>query len=428
MDAVELPRFARRAGLPFALALVGAASALAAPVSSPRSPTDPLRGAQWALDAIHLPASPGAPTGAGALVAVIDSGVDASHPELAGRVVAGPDVVDGDADADDPGGHGTHVAGIIAAASGNGLGGAGVAPAARILAVRVLDTDNRGSAADVAAGVDAAVAAGADVINLSMTWEQAGEHVAPVTAAIGRAADAGALVVVAAGNDGRERCDEPVLPRRALCVGALTATRELADSSNHGHGLGIVAPGEDLVSTWRGGAYRSMSGTSQAAAMTSGVAALLVGLGLHGDEVMQRLITTTRDISTTGPHAHPGAGALDAARAVEGAARRRLPALLRATSPARAWSRIVRRRGLVVGCDAARPALCRVTVRVRHTVVAHGDVTVDGSGFFDVIARPTSAGRRLLRDTRTVSAVVEITVAGAPGIRRPLVLRSPAPR
>ena len=385
--------------------------------------SDPLRGSQWALDAIHLQPGSGA-TGAGALVAVVDSGVDADHPDLAGRVVAGPDLVDGDDNPDDPTGHGTHIAGIIAAAAGNGVGGAGIAPAARILAVRVLGPDDNGSAANVAAGIDAAVAAGAQVINVSLNWSQASPQLASVTAAMERAADAGALLVVAAGNDAQVRCEEPVLPQRALCVGALNTDLKLASFSSYGQGLGLVAPADDVLSTWRDGGYERMSGTSQAAAMTSGVAALLAGLGLRGAALMERLLSTARDIGTPGPDPRTGAGLLDADRAVDGALEHRAPAVLAADAASRAASDSVRRRGLRVACDAARPGVCRVSVRVGATVVARGSVQVDGTGAFHVLARPTPAGRRLLAAKRALNGVVETSLRGASSIRRPLALRA----
>jgi subtilisin family serine protease len=400
-----------------ALAGPGAAQASAA--------GDPLRGVQWALDAIHLGANkPLQATGAGALVAVIDSGVDATHPDLAGRVVPGPDLVDHDGDPSDPTGHGTHIAGIIAAAAGNGIGGAGVAPAARILAIRVLGSDNDGTAANVAAGINAAVDAGADVINLSLNWSQATQALAPVTAAMQRAADAGALVVVAAGNDAQGRCEEPVLPQRALCVGALSSNLKLSPFSSYGQGLGLVAPGDDLMSTWNDDAYHSMSGTSQAAAVTSGVAALLVGLGLHGDDVMKRLLATTRDVGTPGVDARSGAGLLDAQRAVDGATQGRIPAVLQSSSVTRAVSRGLLRRGLNVACDAARAGTCRVQIHVGRTVVARGSAAVDGTGAFDVVARATAAGRRLLAGPRTLRGTVETSLRGAASIRTRLALRA----
>jgi subtilisin family serine protease len=387
---------------------------------------DPLRSAQWGLDAIHLaaPVPAGAPAGAGALVAVIDSGVDATHPDLAGRVVAGPDIVDNDSDPSDPTGHGTHIAGIIAAASGNGIGGAGIAPAARILAIRVLGADDNGTPADVAAGIDAAVAAGADVINLSLNWTQTGPALAPVTAAMQRAADAGILVVVAAGNAAQSRCEEPVLPQHALCVGALASNLTLAAFSSYGQGLGLVAPGERLVSTWNDDAYHAMSGTSQAAAMATGVAALLVGLGLHGDQIAQRLLATARDIATPGPDARTGAGLLDAERAVEGVAQNSIPAVLQASTPARAATTHFRRHGLDVACDAAKPGTCRVDVRVNGTVVATGRAAVDGTGTFDVTARPTAAGRRLLGRGQALRGTVQTSLAGTASIHSRVALHA----
>jgi subtilisin family serine protease len=407
------------------LSVVAALLVVAGPGAGAASAAgDPLRGAQWALDAIHLdtaaPAS--SATGAGALVAVIDSGVDAAHPDLAGRVVPGPDIVDGDNDPADPTGHGTHIAGIIAAASGNGVGGAGIAPAARILAIRVLGADDNGSAANVAAGINAAVDAGANIINLSLNWSQATPALAPVTAAMQRAADAGILLVVAAGNDAQGRCEEPVLPRHALCVGSLSNNLKLSPFSSYGQGLGLVAPGDDLMSTWNNNAYHAMSGTSQAAAMASGVAALLVGLGLHGDEISQRLLATARDIAAPGLDSRTGAGLLDAARAVEGAAQGTIPAVVHATAAPRAASTKVRRHGLNIACDAAKPGTCQVKVRVNGTVVAKGKAPVDGTGAFDVMARPTAAGRRLLARGHALSGTIEAQLAGAASIRTRVAL------
>jgi subtilisin family serine protease len=386
--------------------------------------TDPLRDQQWGLDAIHLPDAPPIADGTGALVAVVDSGVDATQPDLAGRVVSGPDLVDGDGVPDDPTGHGTHVAGIIAAAAGNGIGGAGIAPAARILAVRVLGTSNAAdSAANIAAGIDAAAAAGADVVNLSFNWSREDPELATVIAAMRRAADAGVLLVVAAGNDGQQRCEEPVLPERALCVGALGSDLRLASFSSYGRGLGLVAPGEDVLSTSPGGTFESMSGSSQAAAMTSGVAALLVQLGVHGQALMQVLTSTARDIDAPGPDPRSGAGLLDADRAIEGTLERHTPAVLRADAAPAAASGSIRTRGLRVACDAARPGVCRVDVRVGRTVVARGSVPVDGTGTFNVLARPTAAGRRLLARRGSLRGVVEASLTGASTIRRSLALR-----
>jgi subtilisin family serine protease len=415
------------------LILVGATLALlslAGPGTAPADAAlDPLRPVQWALDAIHLGdlgdrAPQTFPTGDGVLVAVVDSGVEAGHPDLGGRVVRGPDFVDGDGGPDDPSGHGTHIAGIIAATAGNGLGGSGIAPSTRILAIRVLDAANRGTPANVAAGINAAVSAGADVINLALNWSAPDATLAPVTAAMQRAADAGIAVVVPSGNGAQSQCEEPVLPQRTLCVGAVDGDLRLASFSSFGTGLGVVAPGEELLSTWRGGGYASQSGTSLSAAVASGIAALLVGLGLHGQAVIDRLVQTARDIGTPGPDSASGNGLLDANRAVEGAAQGTLPPILRVSAARRATAEVVRRHGLKVSCDAARPGTCRVRVLVGRTVVARGSGRADGTGAISILARATAAGRTSLRASRARRAVGEAALSGAPGARRPLTLRA----
>jgi hypothetical protein len=176
------------------------------------------------------------------------------------------------------------------------------------------------------------------------------------------------------------------------------------------------------MSTWNNNAYHAMSGTSQAAAMASGVAALLVGLGLHGDEISQRLLATARDIAAPGLDSRTGAGLLDAARAVEGAAQGTIPAVVHATAAPRAASTKVRRHGLNIACDAAKPGTCQVKVRVNGTVVAKGKAPVDGTGAFDVMARPTAAGRRLLARGHALSGTIEAQLAGAASIRTRVAL------
>jgi subtilisin family serine protease len=373
---------------------------------------DPLRVLQWALDAIHLDDLLGtndqaAPAGAGALVAIVDSGIDASHPDLAGKVIAGPDFIDGGAP-DDAYGHGTHLAGIVAAGSDNDVGGTGIAPAAKLLAVRVLDEHNNGSVSTISRGIDAATDAGADVINLSLNWPGSTADLSRVRAAMQRAADAGIAIIVAAGNSGRDHCQEPVLEHRALCVGAIDADDRLASYSSHGTGLGIVAPGTNVVSTWPGGLYASTTGTSEAAAQASGVAALLAGMGLRGEAIIQRLELTARDIGAVGYDEQTGFGMLDAARAVDGAVEGRIPPLLRISAAHSASQRSVRRRGLRVHCDAARPGTCRVRIRVRGVVVATGQRDATGAGPVTVKVRPTH---------------IEAGLTGAPGARRSIALR-----
>src|SRR5215212_2392220 len=129
---------------------------------------DPLRPKQWGMDMLEADAAHAITTGEGVTVAVVDTGVQRSHEDLAGRLLQGHDFVDGDDDPTDGDGHGTRVTGIIAANANNGLGVIGAAPAAKVLPVRVLDNNGSGSSEDVAKGIDYAVAQHAQVINLSL--------------------------------------------------------------------------------------------------------------------------------------------------------------------------------------------------------------------------------------------------------------------
>src|SRR4051812_31285081 len=173
---------------------------------------DPRRGEQWNLDLIESDAAHATSTGAGAVIAVVDTGVAAGHPDLAGQILPGHDFVQDDATPQDGNGHGSHVSGIALAATGNGVGISSVAPGAKLLPVRVLDDDGSGTSEDVAAGIDWARTHGADVINLSLGSEipivgaSGGDE---IDAAIRRALAAGLVVVAAAGNNGVPVCEQP---------------------------------------------------------------------------------------------------------------------------------------------------------------------------------------------------------------------------
>jgi thermitase len=198
--------------------------------------------------------------GSGRVIAILDTGVDLTHPDLLANLwegeagVHGHDFVDGDSDPDDYNFHGTHVAGTAAATAYNTQGIAGVAPAAEIMAVRVLDGDGVGDTADIAAGVEYAATNGADVINMSLgglssTGDKAMED------AIATAGEAEAVVVVAAGNDSADNDAEPHTPcalknPNLICVAALDgASGALASFSNYGKGsVDIAAPGASIIS------------------------------------------------------------------------------------------------------------------------------------------------------------------------------------
>jgi thermitase len=226
-------------------------------------------------------------TGPGRTVAVVDSGVDANHPDLVGRVAAGFDWVDDDADAQDERGHGTHVAGTIAAVRENGTGIVGVAPDARVLPLRVLNAAGKGATSDVIAAFDWAGNQGIRVVNASLGAEG---FLQSEYDAIARHPDT--LYVVAAGNAGKDN-DDPASatypcaygidhPERSapaldnvLCVGASTKTDDRASFSNFGAtSVDLYAPGVGIVSTQLGGLYTS-EGTSMATPHVAATAALL---------------------------------------------------------------------------------------------------------------------------------------------------------
>ena len=311
----------------FALALL-ALLLLAAPARA----ADPRRSAQWNLDLIEADAAHRVSTGAGAVVAVVDSGVQADHPDLAGRIGQGYDFVQHDATPQDGNGHGTHVSGIIGAATGNGVGVESVAPGATIMPIRVLDDSGAGNTDDVARGVDYARTHGADVINLSLGSEvplvgaSGGDA---FDAAVHRALAAGIVVVAAAGNNGVPVCEQPAASDGLLCVGAVDRRRQRSFFSSFGSGLGLVAPGgsggssagmpgEDVLSTYKGSTYQELAGTSQAAPHVSGVAALLVARGVRGQAAVKRILATATDLGAPGADPEYGAGLVNARAAVAG--------------------------------------------------------------------------------------------------------------
>jgi len=237
---------------------------------------DPYRPQQWALDRTSFEAAWSTTRGAGVVVAVIDTGVRGDHQDLAPVLLPGIDYVNpgGDGKAD-PNGHGTHVAGIIAAQANNGVGVAGGAPDVRILPVRVLGANGTGFSSDVAAGIIWAADHGARVINLSLgsTSPHAGTQ-----AAIQYALSKGALVFAAAGNNGGAVTTYPAAFPEAVAVASIDSNGARSSFSNFGAWVDLAAPGGGIVSTYGSSAtaYGGMSGTSMATPYAAATAALVV--------------------------------------------------------------------------------------------------------------------------------------------------------
>ena len=240
-------------------------------------------------------------TGAGIKVGVIDTGVDSSHEDI---LVAGSWNFSDSTSAEDVYGHGTHVAGTIAAQN-NSLGVVGVAPDAEIYSFKVLNDAGSGSWGSVAAGVDAAVSEGMDVINLSLGG-QGNSRV--LRSSITNAWNAGVTVVVAAGNDGRpvHGYSPAMYDGYVITVSAWSvATEQFAGWSNYGRTVDLAGPGVDICSTLPGDSYGIYSGTSMATPHVAGAAALY--LESHPSEtpaqVLAGLVAGAEALPVTSRHA-----------------------------------------------------------------------------------------------------------------------------
>ena len=246
---------------------------------------DPKRDTQWGLDALRAEEAWELATAGGTTIAVLDSGVDGSHPDLVGVLGDGYDALDADGDgtADtSERGHGTRVAGVAGAEVGNDIGIAGMAPGAELLPVRVLDDFGEGDGASIADGVLWAAGQGADVINLSLGGVGRDEV---LSLAIEHARRQGSLVVASSGNSA-ERGNPVVYPAAepsTVAVGAVGQDLERAVFSSYGDWLDLVAPGTAITTTCpigltercTDGYHLFSSGTSFAAPFVSGTAALL---------------------------------------------------------------------------------------------------------------------------------------------------------
>lgn len=276
-------------------------------------PNDPAFALQYALVNIRAPQAWDITTGSSAVtIAIIDSGVDLSHPELASKLLPGYDFVNGDAIPQDDNGHGTHVAGIAAAASNNGLGMAGVSWGARILPVKVLNASNSGFYDDVAEGIKWATDQGAQVINLSLGGSGASQT---LEEAIEYATSRGVALIAAAGNTGGAVLYPARYPS-VIAVANTNAANQRVPSSAFGPEIDLAAPGAGIYSLAIGGGYTTLGGTSMSAPHVSGALALLLSLpGVSTGQARAYLEASALDIDTPGWDVFTGYGLiqLDAA-------------------------------------------------------------------------------------------------------------------
>ena len=240
------------------------------------NPNDQFYPRQWHLPKIGMPSVwKGATPKKQPLVAVLDSGVDYNHPDLAGRIVKGYDYVGKDSDPMDRLGHGTAVAGSIAALSNNNIGVAGVNSKARILAVRVANDKGMATMSDVAKGIDYAVKKKADIINLSLGAPQPSELVFD---ALYKAYQKGIVIIASSGNNSSSSVSYPAAFPFVISVGATNQKDGRSSFSNYGTQLDLAAPGEDIITTGLNKGYVQAEGTSFSAPLVSGTASALLSV------------------------------------------------------------------------------------------------------------------------------------------------------
>lgn len=289
-------------------------------------PNDPGWGNQYNMTAIRAPAGWALNTGAvWVTIAILDTGVDLSHPDLFVRILPGYDFVNNDNDPQDDNGHGTHVAAIAAASTNNGEGVAGVNWGANILPVKVLNSSATGTYANVAAGIVWATENGAQVINLSLGGP------APsfvLNDAVNYAYQRGVILVASTGNAGAPSVLYPAAYDPVIAVGATDSGNNLAGFSNYGPEVDVVAPGVNIYSAFPGGGYGYRSGTSMSAPHVSGLAALLWGIPGNGPARIRALIESNAlDLGSPGWDVFFGSGLIQMDAAI-------LPALPTATPEA----------------------------------------------------------------------------------------------
>lgn len=267
--------------------------------------------------------------GSGVIVAIVDTGVDLDHPDLQSNLVAGKTFVSGTTSPNDDDGHGTHVAGIVAAIGNNG-GVIGVAPQASIMPVKVLDSTGSGTNFDVADGIIWAVDHGAKVINLSLG---SSSNSSTLTSAINYAYNNGAFIAAAAGNCGdgsylangcftQDEVQYPAALANVMAVASVNQFDSQSSFSNEGSYVEIAAPGSGIYSSYYGGGYDTISGTSQATPHVAGLAALIWSQspGLSNGQVRARIQTTAKDLGTSGRDSKYGYGLIDVEAALSSSA------------------------------------------------------------------------------------------------------------
>ncbi|GLX69145.1 S8 family peptidase [Paenibacillus glycanilyticus] len=252
------------------------------------------------------------------IVAILDTGVQADHPDLKGKLMDGTNIVDTNAAPNDDVGHGTHVAGIIGASVNNGEGVAGISWYNKIMPVKVLDSSGAGSTYSVAQGIIWATDHGAKVINMSLGNYAQAEFLHD---AIKYAYDHDVVMVAASGNDNTDRPGYPAAYPEVFAVAATDSANNKASFSNYGDYIDVAAPGDSIASTYPGSQYAALSGTSMASPHVAALAGLIRSINpdLNNEEVMDIMRNSSIDLGNKGKDNYYGYGLIDVDKALKAA-------------------------------------------------------------------------------------------------------------
>lgn len=273
-------------------------------------------GNQWSLSKIEAPAAWDATVGSPeVVVAVIDSGVRSSHPDLSGKVLQGYDFINNDTDASDDNGHGTAVAGITAASTNNGIGMAGISWNSLILPVKVLGADGSGSYSAMANGITWAADNGARIINLSLGGTSSSRT---LQNAVNYAWNRNVILIAAAGNNGNNTAFYPAACKNVVAVSATDSSDRRPSWSNYGSYVDVSAPGVSVLTLSGSSSYAYWNGTSFSSPVTAGVVALMAAANptLSNAGMVDALLTNSDDIGAAGYDVYYGHGRVNARRAV----------------------------------------------------------------------------------------------------------------
>ncbi|MBB3109020.1 type VII secretion-associated serine protease mycosin [Paenibacillus phyllosphaerae] len=274
---------------------------------------------QWNLPIIETEKGWSVSKGNGTVtIGVLDTGVQLDHPDLIGKLADGKNIVSPDSPPDDDVGHGTHVAGIIAANVNNSEGVAGLSWYNKVLPVKVLDSSGAGSTYSVAEGLIWATDQGAKVINMSLGNYAEAEFLHD---AIKYAYDHDVVLIAASGNDNTERPGYPAAYPEVLAVASTDPDGAKSSFSNYGDYIGVAAPGASIASTYPGSQYAALSGTSMASPHVAALAGLIRSINpdLTNVEVMDLIRQSAQDLGDKGKDKYFGYGQIDVVRALEAA-------------------------------------------------------------------------------------------------------------